>query len=270
MKSTLPKLLFVCIALLIAVLTCGVSGPAQQLGVLIIQDERPQMDVLAKFLTEKGKLPVTTVEQKSLPKCISMYKAVIVFIHGQLYEQTERAIIDYTKAGGRLICLHHSISSRKAENKFYFDFLGMQLNKGPMEEGGYAWKASSWTLVNLNPKHYITNHNIEWNEQVTYTSSDQPGVEKTYPGINLKDDSEVFINHRFTDGREKTVLCGLIYADKPTGKIYMQDRGAWIKNHGKGTIVYLMPGHCVSDYQNENIARMVLNAVNWQNNPSTK
>jgi hypothetical protein len=270
MKSMVYKTLLICTVLLIAVLTCGVSGPAEQPGVLIIQDERPQMDVLAKFLIEKGKLPVTIVDQQSVPKQLSAYKAVIVFIHRQLHQQTERAIIDYTKAGGRLICLHHSISSRKAENKFYFDFLGMQLNKGPMEDGGYAWKASSWTLVNLNPKHYITNHDIEWEEQVTYSSSDQPTVEKSHPGINLKDDSEVFINHRFTDGREKTVLCGLIYTDKATGKTYMQDRGAWIKSRGKGTIVYLMPGHCESDYQNENIARMVLNAVNWQNKAQTQ
>jgi trehalose utilization protein len=105
---------------------------------------------------------------------------------------------------------------------------------------------------------------------VTYTSSDQPAVEKTCPGIYLKDDSEVFINHRFTDGREKTVLCSLIYTDKATGKTYMQDRGAWIKNQGKGTIIYLMPGHCVSDYQNENIAQMVLNAINWQENLQTQ
>ena len=270
MKSTLSKFLLVCIAIFIAALTCGVNGPAQQPGVLIIQDERPQMDVLAKFLTEKSRLLVTIVDQQSVPKQLSGYKAVIVFIHRELHEQTERAIINYTKAGGRLICLHHSISSRKAENKFYFDFLGMQLKKGTMENGGYAWKASSWTLVNLNTKHYITNHNIEWKDQVTYSSSDQPAVEKSYPCIDLKDDSEVFVNHRFTDGREKTVLCGLIYTDKATGKTYMQDRGAWIKSRGKGTIVYLMPGHCASDYQNENIARMVLNAVNWQKKPQTQ
>ena len=270
MKSTLSKFLLVCIAIFIAALTCGVSGPAQQPGVLIIQDERPQMDVLAKFLTEKGKLPVKIVDQQSLPKPLSGYKAVIVFIHRQLDEQTERAIIDYTNDDGRLVCLHHSISSRKAENKFYFDFLGVQLNKGSIEDGGYAWKASSWTLVNLNTKHYITNHNIEWEKQVTYASSDQPAVEKSYPCIELKDDSEVFINHRFTDGREKTVLCGLIYTDKATGKTYMQDRGAWIKESGKGTIVYLMPGHCESDYRNENIARMVMNAVNWQKMPQTQ
>lgn len=92
----------------------------------------------------------------------------------------------------------------------------------------------------------------------------QPGVEKSYPCTRLKDDSEVFVNHRFTDGRDKTVLCGLIYADKATGKTYIQDRGGWIKSQGKGTIVYLMPGHCVPDYQNERIAQMILNAVTWK------
>jgi hypothetical protein len=267
MKAALSKLLLVCIVIFIAALTCGISGPAGKAGVLIIQDERPQMDVLAKFLEEKGKLPVTIVDQQSRPKELSSYKAVIVFIHKDLQEQTERAIIDYTKAGGRLVCLHHSISSGKAKNKFYFDFLGVQLSKGAMDNGGYAWKASSWTLVNLNSKHYITNHDITWNEEARYTSSDQPSVEKSYPCTRLQDDSEVFVNHRFTDGRDKTVLCGLIYADKATGKTYMQDRGGWIKSQGKGTIVYLMPGHCASDYQNQLVAQMVLNAVTWDPTP---
>jgi len=265
MKSELTKLLsLICIVLLICSLPPAFSSSTERQEVLIVQDERPQMEVLAKFLTEKGKLSVTITDQQTPVKPLSSYEAVIVFIHKELHEQTERAIIDYTKAGGRLICLHHSISRKKAENKFYFDFLGMQLNKGTMEDGGYAWKASSWTLVNLNRLHYITNHKVEWKEQVKYTSSDSPGVEKSYFCIPLKEDSEVFVNHRFTDGREKTVLCGLIYTDKATGKTYMQDRGVWIKKQGKGTIVYLMPGHCVSDYQNENIAQMVLNSLTWE------
>jgi len=267
MKAAISKLVMVCIVLFIAALTCGVSGPGGKAGVLIIQDERPQMDVLAKFLEGKGKLAVTIVDQQSRPEELSSYKAVIVFIHKELAEPTERAIIDYTRAGGRLVCLHHSISSKKAENKFYFDFLGVQLNKGPMEDGGYAYKASSWTLVNLNSKHYITNHDITWDDQVKYTSSDQPSAEKSYPCTRLGNDSEVFVNHRFTDGRDKTVLCGLIYTDKPSGKTYMQDRGGWIKTQGKGTFVYLMPGHCVSDYQNQRVAQMVLNAVTWDQRP---
>ncbi len=73
----------------------------------------------------------------------------------------------------------------------------------------------------------------------------------------------MFINHRFTDGRQKTVLCGLVYHDVESGKTYMQDRGAWIKKQGKGTIVYFMPGHAASDYENKSISRIVLNAIMW-------
>ena len=264
MKSDLSKLfIHICILVLACCFTLGLSYSTGLPRVLIIQDELPQMEVLTKFLEERGKLSVAITEQQSFGEQLSSYKAVIVFIHRDLHEKTEKAIIDYTKAGGRLICLHHSISSKKAQNKFYFDFLGMQLNKGAMQDGGYAWKQGSWSLVNLNSRHYITNHKVEWKDKVRYTSSDQPSVEKPYPCIRLKEDSEVFVNHRFTDGRQKTVLCGLVYTDKATGKTYMQDRGAWIKRQAKGTVVYLMPGHCVSDYENENIAQMILNAVQW-------
>jgi hypothetical protein len=253
-------------ALLFVVVGVGLvlgPSPAQQTEVLIIQDELPQMNVLAQFLREKGDLSVTITDQAALPKDLAVYRAVIVFVHRDLQETTERAIIDYTQKGGRLICLHHSISRAKAANKFYFGFLGVQLDKGPMESGGYAYKASGWSLVNLNPRHYITCFQVDWNETTAYLSSDQPSVEGVYPSISLKSDSEVFINHKFTDGREKVVLCGIVYHDRETNRTYMQDRGAWIKTQGKGTVVYFMPGHTASDYQSNGIAQMILNASTW-------
>lgn len=250
-----------------AVLVLGVS-PAKTPNVLIIQDELPQMEVLAKFLREVGKLPVTIVDQQSVPEDLSVYKAVVVFIHRELLEKTEMAIIEYTRSGGRLVCLHHSISSGKALNRFYFDFLGMRLDKGPAETGGYEWKAGSYVLVNLNSQHFITNHNVDWDQKFTYTPSDYPSSQRKYPGITLGADSEVFLNHKFTDGREKTVLCGIVYRDPESGKTYMQDRGAWIKKQGDGTIVYFMPGHAVSDYQNENISQIILNAIRWSSTRS--
>jgi len=227
----------------------------------------PQMKVLEKFLREKGKLSVAVTDQRSFPENLSAYDAVIVFIHGNLEENTENSIIKYTKNGGKLICLHHSISSKKAQNKFYFDFLGIRLDKGPMEKGGYKWNESSWSLVNLNSKHFITNFDVSWDEKISYTPSDYPGTEAVYPGITLKHDSEVFINHKFTDGREKIVLCGIVYHDTQNNKTYMQDRGAWIKRQGKGTILYFMPGHIASDYENKNISQMILNAIRWPAKP---
>jgi hypothetical protein len=237
------------------VLILGAS-PQKLTEVLIIQDELPQMKVLADFLQEKGNLSVTIRNQASLPQDLSGYRAVLVFIHRDLQETTEKAIIDYTRQGGRLICLHHSISRVKAANKFYFDFLGVRLDQGPMAAGGYAYKASGWSLVNLNPHHYITSFQVDWTQTTPYTPSDAPSVEGTYPSIRLGDDSEVFLNHKFTDGREKTVLCGLVYQDQETNRTYMQDRGAWIKPQGKGIIIYFMPGHAASDYQRNGIAQM--------------
>jgi hypothetical protein len=221
------------------------------------------MKVLMKSLQEKSDLDVAMVEQKALPEDMSGFKSVILFVHGRLEAGTERAVIDYTNTGGRLICLHHSISSGKAGNEFYFDFLGVRLDKGGIDDGGYKWLHSRWSLVNLNRRHYITNHEVDWPDTAAYAGSDVLTVETRRPIIKLKDDSEVFINHKFTDGREKTVLCGLIYTDETTGKTYMQDRGAWLKRRGKGTIFYFMPGHSVSDYENADVSRIILNAIQW-------
>ncbi|MHC4583949.1 MAG: ThuA domain-containing protein [Planctomycetota bacterium] len=259
-------LIFLLFVTIFSVFTLGSSSPRQP-KVIIVQDEMPQMKVLAKFLRENGKLSVTITDQSSFPKDLSAYDAVIVFIHRDLQENTEKSIINYTKKGGKLICLHHSISSKKAQNKFYFDFLGIRLDKDPMEKGGYKWKESSWSLVNLNSKHCITNFNVNWKEKIPYTPSDYPGTEGLYPCITLKHNSEVFINHKFTDGREKVVLCGIVYHDKESDKTYMQDRGAWIKRQGKGTILYFMPGHIASDYENRNISQMILNAIRWPARP---
>lgn len=262
-RRELIYLLFVTVC---SVFILGSSSPRQP-KVIIIQDEMPQMEVLAKFLREKGELSVAVTDQRSFPEDLSVYDAVIVFIHRDLQENTENSIINYTKNGGKLICLHHSISSKKAQNKFYFDFLGIRLDKGPMEKGGYKWIESSWSLVNLNSKHFITKTDVKWDEKVNYTPSDYPSSKKEYPCITLKHDSEVFINHKFTDGREKVVLCGIVYHDTESDKTYMQDRGAWIKRQNKGTIVYFMPGHIASDYENRNISQMILNAIRWPARP---
>ncbi len=240
--------------------------------ILIVHDELPQMQVLAKFLREEGGLDVTVVEQSALPEDWSAYRAVIAYIHRVLEVSTERAIIAYTENGGRFIALHHSISSKKAGNEFYFDFLGIRLDdpkasKNPvMPGGGYGWREGvTLTLVNLNLSHYITSHDVTWGDEISYTSSDQPSVEALYPSISLHE-SEVYLNHKFTDGREKTVLCGLKILDDRNGQMFMQDRGAWLKKHGKGEVVYLMPGHAPSDFENDNFVQMILNAVTWEPN----
>jgi hypothetical protein len=252
-----------------ALTSLGYSGPKN--SVIIVQDEMPTIEVLSKFLRDKGKLNVTVVDQKALPQDLSPYGSVIGYIHGKLEESAEMAIISHTKQGGRYICLHHSISSGKAKNRYYFDFLGIQLDNGkqsknPVEPGkGYGWVEGEdvvLTLVNLNPHHYITNHQIQWSDTISYMSSDQPSVERSYSSLSLPH-TEVYMNHKFIDGREKVVLCGFKFLDKRNNQLFMQDRAVWLKKYGKGDIIYLMPGHTPADYENRNIGQMILNAVQW-------
>lgn len=247
-----------------------VSAVFSQKNILIIQDELPQMEVLSKFLSENDKnIKTDIVDQDNLPNTFREYNSVILYIHRELDETTENKTIEYTKNGGRFICLHHSISSKKAQNKNYFPFLGIQLdgtdkaNDAELPGAGYAWiDPVVFTLVNLNTQHYITTNKINWEKSIPYQSSDFPGVEREYPAIFF-DESEIYLNHKFTDGREKTVLMGLKFFDKRNNQLFMQDRAAWYKKAGKGDIFYFMPGHSTMEFQNKNYSQMILNAINF-------
>jgi hypothetical protein len=240
--------------------------------VLIVMDERPPMEALAKVLQPRG-IVSTIVDQKSLPEDWSRFDAVIDYIHFNLREATERKIVDYTKAGGRYVCLHHAIGSPRATNTLFFDFLGIQLPayeqaREPSQPGGhYAWRDGvDLTVVNLQPGHYITSHEVAWPEKIAYRPSDSPSAEREYPALTLKH-AEVYLNHEFTDGREKTVLLGFRYVDDRNGALYMQDREGWLKPSGKGFIVYLQMGHSSHDLENPVVAQIIANAVTWRPGP---
>jgi hypothetical protein len=247
------------------ILLAGFPGSlsAGENRILIIQDELPQMEVLAEFLENRGGFSVEIVDQRHVPESLAVYQAVIVFIHGKVLEPAEVAFIEYTREGGCCICLHHTISRSHGANRYLFDFMGIDLKTGPAEEGGYEWReGETLELVNLNPRHYITSHEVEWGAPVSYTSSDQPAAPIMAPSIVLPD-TEVYLNHGFRDGREKTVLAGFIFKDEANGRVYMQDRGAWFKPFGQGFLFYMQPGHSAADYGNPNIAQMILNAIVW-------
>lgn len=270
MKIIIPNLL------ILFVLTIFTVSFSQGRQVLIVMDEKPQMEVLSRFLESEGGLTVTIVPQDSLPADFSPFEAVVGYIHGKLQEKTELAIIDFTKNGGEYICLHHSISSGKSRNKYYFKFLGIQLDhpeksSQPVEPGaGYGWthggeEGVTLTILNLNPHHYITNYRVNWGKEIDYTPSDFPSAAGHYPSLSFEK-SEVYMNHKFTDGREKTVLCGFKFFDRRNGKMFMQDRAVWLKDYGKGAIVYFKMGHSTREFQNRNYSQMILNAINWRKN----
>lgn len=228
---------------------------------LIVADEMPQMELLAKILRSRASTSADLVKQADMPADISRYRAVFVFVHRVLEESAEKPLVDYANAGGRLILLHHSISQGKGKNKYWFPFLGMRLTPGDPEKGLYKWiNPATYTVVNLAPDNYITSHNVKYPARVRYKSSDLGTPEREYPAFTLEN-SEVFLNHAFTDGKEKTILLGFKWQDPKTGKVWMQDRAGWYKAAGKGWVIYLQPGHAVSDIENSTYSQIVLNAV---------
>jgi hypothetical protein len=259
---------------LVCLLGVGRLQAADKAGrVLLIHDGARVVEPLADFVNDRGGLEVVRVDQDHLPLDWTEFRAVVGYIHGRLREPTELAIIDYTKRGGRFVALHHMISSAKAQNRYYFDFLGVRLDhpqaaREAVEPGkGYGWytaddRGVEVTLVNLHPAHFIVSNGVHWASQVRYQSSDWLAVEREYPAIVLPK-AEAYLNHKFTDGREKTVLCGMKYTDPRTRVVFEQDRAVWFKSYGAGTIVYIQPGHFPEEYREPNLAQMVLNAITW-------
>jgi hypothetical protein len=229
--------------------------------VLIVADEFPAMEVVAAKLKQDAQISSRLVSQKELPASLNQFEAVVVYIHGALGSNAENAFIEYTLNGGKLVALHHSISSGKRKNANWFNFLGVSLPEGEVGKGGYKWiEEITWELVNLNPNHFIMTNRVTYPAQIAYTNSASSAHTKL-PGFTLHD-SEVYLNHVHTEPR--TVLMGFRYVDTKTGSVYMQDRAGWIKRAGKGSIVYLMPGHTVEDLKDAAYGQIVANAVMYR------
>jgi hypothetical protein len=233
-------------------------------------DERLQMEVLSKYLRDRGHIGTEIVDQKTMPDNWSDYRAVVGYIHGRLEERTELKIIDYTRAGGRFVCLHHMISSGKSKNRYYFDFLGVRMDgielaRQPAEQGGhYAWREGiEQTIVNLNPRHYVTSHDVHWPGKTSFAAPGSHFDAKEYPALTVGD-SEAYMNVKFTDGNDKTILLGSKYLDDRNQVLYQQVSEGWIKRSGKGWIVYIQMGHTTHECENTVFAQMVLNAITWR------
>jgi hypothetical protein len=256
----IPFLCVVSLAVLFFV-TPSSSGAER---ILIVQDELPQMEFLARLLSEKCGYETDVKTQSEMPAEISGYKAVIVYIHGRLFEEAEKAFIAYAKGGGKLILLHHSISSGKRQNKFWFDFLGVKLPEGEWEKGGYKWiEPVGQTVVNINPGHYITSKEVKYEGKTSFQSDKVKAG--GYPCFRLKANSEVYLNHKFSDGDEKTLLLGFIYEGEGAGgRKVMQNTSGWLKKAGNGWLIYLQPGHLLEDFKCEAYQQIILNAIRWK------
>jgi hypothetical protein len=238
-------------------LACAFALPAAD-QVLIVADEFPAMEILAAKLKAGEGVPATIVKQTEIPSDLSGYSAVVVYIHRAITEPAEKSFIQYAEAGGKLVLLHHSLGSGKRQNRYWFPFVQISLPEQPFEQGGYRWtEGVTIELVNLAPHEYITTHQVKYDRDMDYTSSES-GAAGRYPGFRLEG-SEVYLNQILTGSR--TMLLGLKYTDHETGKTYMQDRGGWYMKRGSGWVVYLMPGHTAADFQNEAYGQIAVNAI---------
>ncbi len=230
--------------------------------VLIVADEFPAMETLAAKLKAEEHIDSKLVAQTNLPASLSPFEAIIVYIHRDLSERAEDAFIDFARSGGKLVVLHHSISSGKRKNPHWFSFLGVSLPEGDVTQGGYKWiEGITWQQVNLNPNHFIMTNKVTYPERVAFASPSAPVQDGTLPGFTLEE-SEVYLNHVHTEPH--TLLMGLKYTDQKSGKTYMQERSGWVKSAGKGWVIYLMPGHTKKDFENPAYGRIVLNAIVWK------
>lgn len=220
--------------------------------VLIVADEIPAMEVLAKQLKKRIGAGASIIRQDQLPPDLSVYPAVFVYIHKDISEPAEKAFIAYAKGGGKLILLHHSISSGKRKNAFWFPFLNIELPDKPYAEGGYKYfDPASFDVVNLAPNEYITSHNVTFKGETGYQ-------EKTLPSFSVSG-TEVYLNPVFTGPRIS--LLGIKYTDQATGKIYEQPTAGWYRQAEQGTVLYFMVGHNASDFDNPVYAQILANAV---------
>jgi hypothetical protein len=243
---------------LIFVLAFPLFAAAQ---VLIVADEFPAMQVLAGRLKGGEGMESRIVKQEELPPELTPFSAVIVYIHGSLGEPTEKACVGYANSGGKLILLHHSISSGKRANQFWFPFLGVSLPTTPLEAGGYKYfDPVTMEIVNLAPADPLTSRKIRWEAQTSYRSPSD-AAEKPHPAFTLTK-TEVYLNHVLTGPR--TYLLGVKYTDPATGKTWMQDTAGWYKPAGKGWVFYFMPGHSATEFEHPIYSQIVLNAVVWK------
>lgn len=252
----MKHLLFVLLSLVMG----GAMAGTRAGEVLILADELPAMEVLARALQDQENIPSTIVQQSEMPESLSPYLAVIVYIHKDLHPKAENAFINYTRQGGKLILLHHTLSTVKKSNAQWFEFLGFDILKKDVNEGGYKWQGDvDMQVVNLAPKHFITSHKVKYEVKLPY-KKETATRKKVLPGFSLPN-TEVYLNHVYL--RPRTILMGFIYRDA-SGKVWMQDRSAWCMPVGKGWVFYAQPGHTPQDFAHPVYARILVNAVIFQ------
>jgi hypothetical protein len=232
-------------SLVLALASRAVAAPPP---VLMIADERPAMETLARQLAERAHVASEIVAPNAAPAAFDAYRVVIVYIHKELTPAIEHAALEHARAGGTLVLLHHSISSMKRANKEWFPALGITLPTGELAAGGYKYfDPTTFDVIELAANHPVTTRNVHYPRNVDRR-----------PAFTLEG-TEVYLNHMLAGPR--TLLLGLRYQDAKTGQVWRQDTAGWTIKLGRGQVYYFMPGHKAADFDNATYAQILANAV---------
>lgn len=206
----------------------------------MVADEFPAMQTLARELEHRVQLTSEIVAQDKMPE-LGKYRAVFVYIHRDFAPAAEHAFIHYARDGGRLILLHHSISSGKRKNQDWLPFLGVELPVTPFEQGGYKYfDPADFEVVNAAPSH---------------------AVMKGAPDRVAITASEVYLNHVYSGPR--TTLLRIRFTEAKSGKVFDQPSGGWWRPAERGDVFYFMVGHKAADFEIPAYAQIIANAVTF-------
>lgn len=238
---------------------CVVSPGCRAQDVLIVADEFHAMQMLALHLEADTKVHTRIIGQLKMPASLASYRAVMVYLHGELQAPAEHKFIEYAKGGGTLILLHHTISSRKRENKDWFNFLHIELPAKPFADGGYMYfDPVTFQAVNLAAGNPVTTKGVTYDQKTAFSVEVESG--KTLPATSFPD-TEVYVNHVL--GGSRTLLLGMKYTDAKSGKTYLQNTAGWMLPTEKGVVFYFMMGHRAEDFDNAAYRRILDNSVEY-------
>ncbi len=246
--------------LLVVLLTLAAPLAAAE-RVLIVADEVPAMEALATHFHAKAGADSRIVTQAEMPASVSPFGTIVVYVHRELFEGPEKAILAHTREGGKLIVIHHSISSGKRKNKEWLPSFRVTLPTEKLETGGYGYYApATFEVVNLAPKHPVTTRGVKYEKKVKFAVGGS-GLEREYDAFTVAE-SEIFLNHKLEGPR--TQLLGLKWTDPRSGRSYMQETGGWHMPLGKGSVFYFLVGHRVEDFSIEPYVQILANALKFR------
>gem|GEM_PF-5417289 len=191
---------------------CVVALGCRAQDVLIVADEFHAMQMLASHLEADTKVHTRNIGQLAMPASLASYRAVRVYLHGELQVPAEHKFIEYAKGGGTLILLHHTITSRKRENKNWFNFLHIELPAPPFADCGYMhFDPVTFQAVNLAAGNPGATKGVTYDQKTAFSAEVESG--KTLLATSFPD-TEVYVNHVLSGSRTLLAPAGTESCDR--------------------------------------------------------